>query len=75
MNPRLTYINENGKPAYKIGDTEYTNEVAERLYAYEKEGLEPYHIRGVLSDCHKLVEQIRTLKKKCHEYEVKYGRI
>lgn len=36
--------------------------VLNRLAEYEDTGLEPYHIPGVLADCHKLVEMCKELK-------------
>ena len=40
---RLTYF-DGGKWRLKIGDTEYSGEVVDRLAAYEETGLEPEHI-------------------------------
>ena len=42
---RLTYF-DGGKWRLKIGDTEYSGEVADRLAAYEDTGLEPEEVRS-----------------------------
>ncbi len=44
---RLTYF-DGGKWRLKIGDTEYSGEVVDRLAAYEETGLEPEEIRNQL---------------------------
>lgn len=38
---RLTFYDSRNKPCYKIGNSEHTNAVAERLAAYEDTGLTP----------------------------------
>lgn len=44
---RLTYF-DGGKWRFKIGDTEYSGEVVDRLAAYEETGLKPEEIRNQL---------------------------
>lgn len=41
---RLTFYDTRNKPCYKIGNSEHTNAVAERLAAYEDTGLTPEEI-------------------------------
>ncbi len=41
---RLTFI-DNGKPAYRLGDCVYKNEIARRLYDYENTRLTPEEIK------------------------------
>ncbi len=41
---RLTFL-DNGRPAYKLGDCVYKNEIARRLCAYEDTGLSPEEIK------------------------------
>ncbi len=41
---RLTFL-DNGKPAYRLGDCVYKNEIARRLYDYENTGLTPEEIK------------------------------
>lgn len=44
-----------------LGDFESQN-VLHRLAEYEDSGLEPYHISGILSDNHKIIEECKRLK-------------
>ena len=46
---RLTYF-DGGKWRLKIGDTEYSGEVADRLAAYEETGLEPEDFKQIFSE-------------------------
>ena len=46
---RLTYF-DGGKWRLKIGDTEYSGEVADRLSAYEETGLEPEDFKQTFSE-------------------------
>ncbi len=46
---RLTYF-DGGKWRLKIGDTEYSGEVADRLAAYEETGLEPEDFKQTFSE-------------------------
>jgi hypothetical protein len=46
---RLTYF-DGGKWRPKIGDTEYSGEVADRLAAYEETGLEPEDFKQTFSE-------------------------
>ena len=46
---RLTYF-DGGKGRLKIGDTEYSGEVADRLAAYEETGLEPEDFKQTFSE-------------------------
>ena len=46
---RLTYF-DGGKWRLKIGDTEYSGEVVDRLAAYEETGLEPERIELLISE-------------------------
>ena len=46
---RLTYF-DCGKWRLKIGDTEYSGEVADRLSAYEETGLEPEDFKQTFSE-------------------------
>ena len=46
---RLTYF-DGGKWRLKIGDTEYSGEVADRLAAYEETGLEPEDFKRAFSE-------------------------
>lgn len=49
---RITFYDSHNKPCYKIGDTEYANEVAERLAAYEDTGLTPEGIVNLKIKAH-----------------------
>ena len=63
---RLTYF-DGGKWRLKIGDTEYSGEVADRLAAYEETGLEPGEIEQLKGEAFGLrvdkqeLEQYRAL--------------
>jgi len=46
---RLTFL-DNGKPAYRIGDTVYKNAIARRLYDYESKGYEPDEIIAITAE-------------------------
>ena len=46
---RMTYF-DGGKWRLKIGDTEYSGEVADRLAAYEETGLEPEDFKQTFSE-------------------------
>lgn len=60
---RLTYF-DGGKWRLKIGDTEYSGEVVDRLAAYEETGLEPEtisKIRDIVLDISGDLDRLREL--------------
>lgn len=65
---RLTYF-DGGKWRLKIGDTEYSGEVVDRLAAYEDTGLEPKEIirNGMMFEDNKRYAGRLELKLKAYE--------